>query len=416
MADSQTLCFTCNQPRVGQGACARCKTPYCGRYCQKADWQFTHRQLCDFVRTADSRAAEAASAAEAACKSDVVRGATCYICLGEGPGLVRGCACRGDAGYAHVKCLIRAEAELGPESRDGPGQCPTCRQYYHGAVRLAVAWGEWRAVARCQGKRFFDALKELGMALHECGQHEDALVLMRCRLKIIKSWWPRLEGRELLESQVGFAGEQTNLANILGSLGKEDEACGIHRESFGILKRAEGVEAPDTITVGLNLASCLKVTGHFQEARKLLEEMLPVSRKVHGSLNDCTIKMSVLLGDVLQACAIQPGGNMGLSLDTARAVVKLYDEAYASSRRLFGDDHPETRDNRWRAEGMRKMFQEQGISLEPEAPHPDDAPPHLLDAGSSIRLLKAECARRGLSTEGCAEKGDLLRLLGIPVG
>ena len=46
----------------------------------------------------------------------------------------------------------------------------------------------------------------------------------------------------------------------------------------------------------------------------------------------------------------------------------------------------------------------------------DDAPPPpLLDAGSSIRLLKAECARRGLSTEGCAEKGDLLRLLGIPV-
>ena len=74
--------------------------------------------------------------------------------------------------------------------------------------------------------------------------------------------------------------------------------------------------------------------------------------------------------DVLQVCECQPGGNMGLSLDTARAVAKLYDEAYASSRRLFGDDHPETRDNRWRAEGMRKMFQEQGISLEPEAPHP----------------------------------------------
>ena len=45
----------------------------------------------------------------------------------------------------------------------------------------------------------------------------------------------------------------------------------------------------------------------------------------------------------------------------------------------------------------------------------DDAPPPLLDAGSSIRALKAECVRRCLSTEGCAEKGDLLRLLGIPV-
>ena len=149
--------------------------------------------------------------------------------------------------------------------------------------------------------------------------------------------------------------------------------------------------------------------------------MLPVSRKVMGSLDTSTINLAVLLGDVLQVCEIRPDGNMQLSLDTARAVAKLYDEAYASSRRLFGDDHPETRDNKWRAEGMREMFQEQGISLEPEAPHPDeadndDAPPPLLDAGSSIRLLKAECARRGLSTEGCAEKGDLLRLLGIPFG
>ena len=45
----------------------------------------------------------------------------------------------------------------------------------------------------------------------------------------------------------------------------------------------------------------------------------------------------------------------------------------------------------------------------------EDAPPPLLDASSSIRALKAECVRRCLSTEGCAEKGDLLRLLGIPV-
>ena len=370
MADAQALCFVCTEPCVRNGACARCKMPYCGRACQKADWQFTHKQLCDFVRTADSRAAEAASAAEAACKSDVVRGATCYICLGEGPGLVRGCACRGDAGYAHVKCLVRAEAELGRESRDGPGQCPTCRQFYHGVVRLAVAWGEWRAVARCPGDRFFHALRELGMALNECGQHGDALVLIRCRLKIQKSWWRGLEGRDLVESQVAFAAEQSNLASILGSLGKKDEACGILRESFSLLKQTIGVEAPDTINATVNLASSLKTSSHFQEARQLLEEMLPLSRKVHGSLDECTIKMAVLLGDVLQACQMQPDGNMQLSLDTARTVAKLYDEAYASSRRLFGDDHPETRDNKWRAEGMREMFQEQGISLEPEAPHP----------------------------------------------
>ena len=368
--DKVTYCHACANPCRNQSGCARCRMPYCSRACQKEEWKMMHKQICPFVAGADRRAAEAAAAAEAACKGDVVRGATCYICLGNGPGLVRGCACRGDAGYAHVACLIRAEAELGPESRDGLGQCPTCRQYYHGAVRLAVAWGEWRAVARCNNKRFFDALRELGMALHECDQHEDALVLIRCRLKYIKAGWPQLEGRELSESQVAFAGEQANLANILGSLGKQDEACGILRECFSLSKRAKGVEAPDTISVAVNLANNLKVTRHFQEARKLLEEMLPLSRKVMGSLDTSTINLAVLLGDVLQACEIQPDGNMQLSLDTARAVAKLYDEAYASSRRLFGDGHPETRDNKWRAEGMREMFEEQGISLDPEAPHP----------------------------------------------
>ena len=41
-----------------------------------------------------------------------------------------------------------------------------------------------------------------------------------------------------------------------------------------------------------------------------------------------------------------------------------------SQPHVINNGHPETRDNKWRAEGMRKMFQEQGISLEPEAPHP----------------------------------------------
>jgi len=59
-----------------------------------------------------------------------------------------------------------------------------------------------------------------------------------------------------------------------------------------------------------------------------------------------------------------------VSIETCRAAAKLYDEAYASSRRLFGDDHPETRENMQRAKGLRAMFEQQGISLEPEAPHP----------------------------------------------
>ena len=38
-----------------------------------------------------------------------------------------------------------------------------------------------------------------------------------------------------------------------------------------------------------------------------------------------------------------------------------------------------------------------------------------LDADSSIMALKYECARRALDISGCAEKNDLLRLLKIPL-
>ena len=52
---------------------------------------------------------EAVRTAVAACAEDTA-GQTCYICYAEGDeeeGLMRGCACRGDAGFAHVSCLAR---------------------------------------------------------------------------------------------------------------------------------------------------------------------------------------------------------------------------------------------------------------------------------------------------------------------
>ena len=44
-----------------------------------------------------------------------------------------------------------------------------------------------------------------------------------------------------------------------------------------------------------------------------------------------------------------------------------------------------------------------------------DSVDEVLDPTSSIMALKYECARRSLDVSGCAEKADLLRLLGIPV-
>ena len=57
------------------------------------------------VDDAREEAASAALAAAADFAGAAPEGARCYICLEGGAGLVRGCACRGTAGYAHVGCL-----------------------------------------------------------------------------------------------------------------------------------------------------------------------------------------------------------------------------------------------------------------------------------------------------------------------
>ena len=69
---------------------------------------------------AEPRYNQALQAAVAACAADTA-GQTCYICM-DGTaedGLVRGCACRGAAGVAHVSCLAR-QAQVAVERRSGP--------------------------------------------------------------------------------------------------------------------------------------------------------------------------------------------------------------------------------------------------------------------------------------------------------
>ena len=97
--------------------CASCKTRYCGRDCQKRHWKGGHKQLCDQIKrrggaeqcNAEKRHKDAVAVAVAKCADDT-KGQTCYICTQAlhwktKEGLVRMCACRGTAGFAHVSCL-----------------------------------------------------------------------------------------------------------------------------------------------------------------------------------------------------------------------------------------------------------------------------------------------------------------------
>ena len=110
---------------------------------------------------ANKKYAEAVAVAAEACAEDT-KGQTCYICTQAlhwktKEGLVRMCACRGTAGFAHVSCLAEqakilvAEAEennLGDKVLNERWErwhtCSLCEQDYHGVVRCALGWACWK--------------------------------------------------------------------------------------------------------------------------------------------------------------------------------------------------------------------------------------------------------------------------------
>ena len=69
---------------------------------------------------------------------------------------MRGCACRGTMGLAHLSCLVR-QAEVATEqweeydTGEGVGKwvrCYDCGQDFHGAVDVALGWAFWKTYVR----------------------------------------------------------------------------------------------------------------------------------------------------------------------------------------------------------------------------------------------------------------------------
>ena len=126
-----TQCAVCATPLPHPSKqCGICKTPYCGRDCQKLHWKGGHRALCPQIKrsggaeqyNANQKYTEAVSVAAEACAEDT-KGQTCYICTQAlhwktKEGLVRMCSCRGTSGFAHVSCLAEEAKILVAEAEE----------------------------------------------------------------------------------------------------------------------------------------------------------------------------------------------------------------------------------------------------------------------------------------------------------
>ena len=179
---------------------------------------------------ANNKYAEAVAVAAEACAEDT-KGQTCYICTQAlhwktKEGLVRGCACRGTAGVAHVSCLAEqakilfAEAEennLGAKVKNERWLrwtvCGLCEQKYHGVVKCALGWACWKTyLSRPEdGRARMFAMNELGNGLFHAGHYEDALSVYEAELSM---------KRRLGAPEEAMIVTQNNLANTYQRLGR----------------------------------------------------------------------------------------------------------------------------------------------------------------------------------------------------
>ncbi len=344
-----TKCAYCAAPNA-LTKCGHCKTRYCGRDCQKLHWKGGHRAICQEIKRAggaepyhaNKKCTEAVAVAVEKCAADT-KGQRCYICTEAvhwktKEGLVRGCACRGTAGFAHVSCLAEQAKILVAEAEENKlddklderfarwHTCSLCEQRYHGVVACALGWACWKTyVGRPETDRFrLNAMTLLGNGLYNVKRPEDALSVQEAELAT--------------KRRLGHSGESIlialgNLANTYQSLRRLEPALRLKRDVYLETLKLRGNEHEETFRTTNNYASSLISLGRFEEAKALLRKMTPVARRVLGESHELTLKMRWAYAGALYEDA-------GATLDDLREAVTTLEELERTARRVLGGAHP----------------------------------------------------------------------------
>ena len=285
---------------------------------------------------AETRYNGAVQTAVAACAEDTA-GQRCYICLeavdpDTNEGLVRGCSCRGGAGFAHVSCLTQgAQVAVQRDGKKGWVRwytCGLCKQQYYGVVKCALGWACWKTYVDQPEADWArrSAMEVLGNGLSYANHHEDALSVREAELAM---------ERRLDAPEESILATQSNLANTYQKLGRLEEAMPLRREVYSGRLRLNGAEDEETLRAALNYAASLHDLKRFEETKEYLREKVPVAQRVLGENQDLTLSMSAVY-----AMALYKDGGATLA-DLREAVTTLEDTA-RTARRVLGSAHPST--------------------------------------------------------------------------
>ena len=334
--------------------CGRCSTRYCGAACQAQHWkEGGHDTLCKKIKkaggaeqyNANNKYSEAVAVAAEACAEDT-KGQTCYICTQAlhwktKEGLVRMCACRGTAGFAHVSCLAEQAkilvAEVEENNLDDKvlterfnrwHMCGLCEQDHHGAVRCALGWACWKTYV---GRPETDparlmAMPQLGAGLHEVGRHEEELSVREADLATM---------RRLGAPEANLLCAQGNLANTYDMLGRVEEALNLYRDVYSGELILYGMAHVQTMISASNYVDSLLLLDRFEEAKSLLCRVRPVARRVLGESHPLTLRLRWNYASSLYL-------DSGATLDDLREAVTTLEDGERIARQLLGGTHPLT--------------------------------------------------------------------------
>ena len=305
-----TNCAACAAPLAHNAPrCVRCKTRYCDSTCQHDHWRRGHKQICKKIHRggnaeqyhAAEKCKEAIAVAVEACAEDT-KGQTCYICTEAvhwktREGIVRGCACRGTAGFAHVSCLAEqakiliAEAEednlawtVKSERWSRWHKCSLCEQNYHGVVQCGLGWACWKTnLGRPEEHWARDsAMMALGHGLSAARRWEEALTTHQANLAICK----RHSAPDTRCLDI-----DSNIATCYALLGRGEESLALQRSIYA---RSSVMRPLDRIGVANNLAEALGRARHYAEAKNMLRKTIPEAQMELG--DDHRVTLTVRCG------------------------------------------------------------------------------------------------------------------------
>ena len=256
---------------------------------------------------------------------------------------MRGCSCRGTAGFAHVSCLAEQAKILFAEAEENNldykvfderwvrwDKCSLCEQQYHGFVRCALGWACWKTyVGRPETDRARHmAMGLLGSGLHVARYFEDSLSVREADLSL---------QRRLGASEYELLVVQGNLAGTYHELGRFEEANRMLRDVYSGFLKLHGEEHRETLLTASNYVDSLRTLSRFGEAKSLLRKTLPVARRVLGEDNDGTLMMRLNYAQSL--CQDDDA-----TLDDIREAVAICEDVDRRARRVLGIAHPLAKD------------------------------------------------------------------------